>query len=105
MTRVLPLVQRGAIDPATTEIRIEFSQPMSNSTGTGFGPGGREQFPVTGRPGWSADMRAYTYQVKLEPGRTYSFVLEGSPTGGFRAPNGYPLREFLVEFTTAAARR
>lgn len=105
VVRVVPSVEGGAlVDPATTELRFEFSREMSPATGTDFGPGGREQFPVTGRTGWSADGRAYTYQVKLEPGRTYGLVLEGSAGGGFRARDGYPLQPLTVVFTTAPAR-
>src|SRR5262249_55415338 len=104
VVRVMPAAEGGAlVDPATTELRFEFSREMAPATGTDFGPGGREQFPVTGRTGWSADGRAYTYQVTLEPGRTYGLVLEGSPDGGFRGLDGYPLQPYTVVFTTMPA--
>lgn len=104
VTRVVPSGATGGIDAGTTEIRVEFSTAMAAYTGVGFGPGGQAQWPVTGRTGWSPDRRAYTFQVKLEPGRTYGFVLEGSADGGFRSLEGYPLQPYTVEFTTRGAR-
>jgi hypothetical protein len=86
----------GFLDASVKELRFTFSAPMSPRTSTGLGPGGREQFPVTGRTGFSADRLSYTYQVTLKPGRTYGFVLES----GFRSLDGHPLVPYEVNFKT-----
>ena len=106
VTRVVPVPAAGAagaIDAVSTALRVEFSAPMAASTGVGFGPGGESEWPITGRDGFGPDRRSYTFRVALAPGRTYSFVLEGSASGGFRSADGYPLRPDTVRFTTAAA--
>ena len=100
ITRVVPIAGDSVIDANVTELRVEFSAPMAEFTGMGLGAGGREQFPVTARVGFSADRLAYTVRVALQPGRTYSFVLEGSEGGGFRSVDGYPLRPDTVVFRT-----
>jgi hypothetical protein len=86
----------GFLDASVKELRFTFSTAMSPRTSTGFGPGGKEQFPVTGRTGFSADRKSYTYQVDLKPGRPYGFVLES----GFRSLDGHPLVPYEVKFRT-----
>lgn len=103
VTRVVPSVTGGALDAGATELRVEFSRPMAAYTGVGFGPGGKAEWPITGRVGFSPDGRAYTFRVALKPGRAYGFVLEGGPDGGFRSADGYPLRPDTVTFTARAA--
>ncbi|MBF9221984.1 Ig-like domain-containing protein [Hymenobacter ruricola] len=86
----------GFLDASVKELRFTFSAPMSPNTGTGLGPGGREQFPVTGRVGFSADQKSYTYKVDLRPGHAYGFVLES----GFKSLDGHPLVPYQVAFKT-----
>jgi hypothetical protein len=86
------------LDASVREIRVEFSVPMApNHRATDYGPGGKAQYPVTKQLGFSADNRSYTYQVALQPGHTYSFILNG---GGFEDTNGYPLKQYEVKFRT-----
>ncbi|MDO7849335.1 Ig-like domain-containing protein [Hymenobacter sp. M29] len=86
----------GLLDASVKELRFTFSAPMGPYTGTGYGPGGKDQFPVTGRTGFSADRKSYTYRVTLQPGRTYGFTLES----GFQALDGHPLVPYVVQFRT-----
>lgn len=85
------------VDPATTELRVTFSTPMDTPINTDYGPGGKDQFPIVGRVGWSADKLSYSYKVALQPHHTYNFILHG---GGFRALDGHPLKDYEVKFTT-----
>lgn len=102
VTRVVPIGADNTVDATTTELRIEFSTAMAAPYNSlGYGAGGKAQWPVTGRVGFSPDRRAYTVRVTLEPGRTYGFVVEG---GGFRSADGYPLRSDTVTFATRAGR-
>lgn len=89
--------QDSLVDASVKEIQIEFSTVMAHNTGTDYGSGGKEQFPVVGQPGFSADKRSYTYLVDLQPGRTYSFKVTG---GGFRSKEGYLLKDYEVKFRT-----
>jgi len=97
VTSISPAISgEGWLDASVKEIRVEFSTAMSPYTGTGYGPGGKEQFPIVGRTGFSADKKSYTYKVDLQPGRTYGFVLEA----GFQSANGRPLKPYEVKFRT-----
>ena len=98
ITRISPLSGPDSlIDASVQEIRIEFSAEMDRFTATDYGTGGKEQFPVVAQPGFSADKRTYVYKVRLEPGREYSFRMNG---GGFRSLDGYPLNTYEVRFRT-----
>jgi hypothetical protein len=98
VTRLTPAIGPDVlVDAATTEIRVDFSAPMARFTGTGYGPGGPDQFPVVGRGTFSADKKSYIYKVALKPGHTYGFVING---GGFRSVDGRPLKTYEVRFTT-----
>lgn len=88
----------GYLDAAVREIRIEFSGPMDpGGHSTDYGSGGKAAFPVVKQPGFGADAHFYTYQVALQPGHSYSFVLNG---GGFQDEQGYPLKQYEVKFRT-----
>jgi hypothetical protein len=99
VTRFLPAPNAaGLLDASVREIRVEFSVPMDpNSHSTDYGPGGKDAFPVVKQPGFGSDKQVYTYQVALQPGHSYSFVLNG---GGFQDENGYPLQQYEVKFRT-----
>lgn len=103
VTRVVPSVAAGGVDAGTTELRVEFSAPMARYTGVDVGPGGKPQWPITGRVGFAPDQRSYTFRMALKPGQAYGFVLEGSVDSGFRSADGYPLKPDTVTFTTRAA--
>ncbi|WP_158022812.1 Ig-like domain-containing protein [Hymenobacter coccineus] len=88
----------GLLDASVREIRVEFSVPMDpGGHSTDYGSGGKAAFPVVKQPGFGSDKRIYTYQVALQPGHPYSFVLNG---GGFQDANGYPLKPYEVKFRT-----
>lgn len=89
----------GYVDASVKEIRVDFSTAMSPYTGTDYGSGGKEQWPIVGRGSFGADKKSFTYKVELQPGRTYSFLMNG---GGFRSLDGRPLRPYEVKFQTKA---
>ncbi|NCD70725.1 hypothetical protein [Mucilaginibacter agri] len=87
------------VDPATKEIKINFSAVMGRSTAVDYGPGGKDSYPVTGQSGFSPDKKSFTFNVSLQPDTDYDFVVTG---GGFRSADGYPLVSYTVKFRTAA---
>ncbi|MBK6940738.1 MAG: DUF4932 domain-containing protein [Planctomycetes bacterium] len=90
------------VDPATTVIRVTFDRKMAN----GFSfvlVGAKSDFPPTaGPPAWDAARRVVTLPVKLEPGRTYRYGLNGGEFQSFQSVEGTPLVPVVVEFTTAS---
>ncbi|WP_066830254.1 hypothetical protein [Rufibacter ruber] len=98
ITRIVPITGPDSlIDASVTELRVEFSAEMARYTATDYGQGGKEQFPVTAQPGYTPDKRAYVYKVALQPGRAYSFKMNG---GGFQTTDGYPLKSYEIRFRT-----
>lgn len=90
------------VDASTTAIRVTFDRKMAS----GFSfviIGAKTDFPPTaGAPSWDAARRVVTLPVKLEPGRTYRYGLNGGDFKSFQAVDGTPLIPVVVEFTTAA---
>lgn len=89
------------VDATTTTIRVTFDRKMAN----GFSfvlVGAKSDFPPTsGSPTWDASRRVVTLPVKLEPGRTYRYGLNGGSFQSFQSVDGTPLAPVVVEFTTA----
>lgn len=87
------------VDPATSQIRIEFDQPMSPASFSVTGGG--EQFPeVTGQPSWIGD-RVFVLPVKLLPGRDYRLGINGETASGFRNRENVPAQPTVIRFYTA----
>jgi hypothetical protein len=101
VTQVPTISADGYVDASVKEIQVDFSTIMAPNTSTDYGPGGKEQWPIVGRGSFSADKKSFTYKVDLQPGHTYSFVLNLNG-GGFRSTDGRPLRPYEVKFKTKA---
>lgn len=97
VTQVPAVSAAGFVDASVKELRVEFSTVMAPYTGTDYGSGGKAQWPIVGRGSFAPDKKSFTYRVALQPGHSYSFVLNG---GGFRAADGRPLRTYEVKFKT-----
>lgn len=98
VTAVRPLpTAAGPVPAGLQEVTIVFSRPMSPYTSMDYGPGGKDTWPLTGRGVFSADQQSVTYQVNVRPAHAYEFLVSD---GGFRSVEGYPLKPFLVKFTT-----
>jgi hypothetical protein len=89
------------VDPATPAIRVTFDRPMQDGSWsvTGSGP---QVPPANGKPSYDADRKVFTLPVKLEPGKTYRFALNGPNHTGFKSEDGSVLPPMLVTFTTRA---
>ncbi len=90
-----------AVDPGLTEIRIAFDQDMTigGHSVTGGGP----LFPeLTGPPRWP-DPRTCVIDVRLAPGRLYTFGLNAGAYTGFRSAAGEILPGRTLTFATRPA--
>jgi hypothetical protein len=87
-----------AVDSSLKVLRVEFSAPMSpHGVSIELGPGGRDQNPIVGREGFSADKKSITFLIALKPDHPYGFILSD---GSFRSEDDYPLVPFEVTFKT-----
>jgi hypothetical protein len=84
------------IDASTKELSITFSDEMGPTTGAKYGPGGKEQWPVAGKVGFSEDRKSFTFKVNLNPGKEYDFIV----TEGFKSAEGYPIKPYRIRFKT-----
>lgn len=88
------------VDPATAELRVEFSVPM----GGGFSwTGGGEAYPAArdGQgPRWTEDRRACVLPVRLEPNRSYRLGLNSPSHRNFQSAAGVPLDPVVYTFQT-----
>ncbi|SEB47899.1 hypothetical protein SAMN04489761_0953 [Tenacibaculum sp. MAR_2009_124] len=88
------------VNPAITEITIEFSEPLNGyHTGVDFGKLGKQAFPegtLVGRK-WGSENESWTIPVKLKPERHYQILISNN----FRMATGIPLKPFLIDFKTS----
>lgn len=86
------------VDAATSQLTIHFSAPMNTGNySILLGPGGEEQFPLSGLPVFAQDKKSVTLSLKLKPGQPYECIFSGR---AFLSADGYPLKDFLLRFRT-----
>ena len=88
------------VDPATAELRVEFSVPM----GGGYSwTGGGDAYPAAPeeqRPRWTEDRRTCVLPVRLEPNREYRLGLNSPSHRNFQSAAGVPLDPLVYTFRT-----
>src|SRR5262249_27474138 len=89
------------VDPVTTQIRVEFDQPM-NPGGRSV-VGGGDQFPkISGELKW-ADAKTFIIPVTLEPDHWYQLSFNRDTFKGFASKAGEPAEWYPLRFKTRAA--
>ena len=88
------------VDPHVTHLTIEFSQQMDvQNRGFELGPLGEAALLRVGNfLGFSADGKAATFEIALQPNRRYQLL----PSWRFRTEDGLPIGPYLIDFQTAA---
>lgn len=102
--QVVALVPANAatdVDPALTLLRITFDRPMKDSSWSLVGA--KSDLPeITGALAYDAARKVLTVPIRLQPGRTYSFSLNGERHKGFVSAEGVALEPLPVRFSTRA---
>ncbi len=93
-----PAMADEAVDPATTQIRVEFSQEMS-MLGHSICGGGPEFPELAGKPRWET-ARVLIIPVKLAPNHRYSMSFNCPAAMNFRSSNGEALESMPLAFKT-----
>lgn len=88
------------VDPGLKELVVTFDREMSPGSyaWTGGGPSFPE-LPEGSKPYWK-DAKTCALPVKLQPGKTYTFGINGGRFTGFRAKDGTPAEAVVVTFRT-----
>lgn len=89
------------VDPALTEIRIEFDQDMSDRGHSVCGS--KEQMPeIDGKPHWESP-RVFVMPVKLAPERRYDFGINCPAALNFKSAGGESATPYPISFRTGKA--
>jgi hypothetical protein len=86
------------VDPAVTQITIEFSAPMNKQRRNfELGPLGKDNLLKIKRfIGFSEDGKSATFEVELKSNQHYQLVIGD----GFRNKDAVPLKPYLIDFYT-----
>lgn len=88
------------IDPALTELRVIFSEPMRDGNWS-WTKWGEDNFPeLTGRPRFLGDQRTCVLPVRLRPGQVYAIWLNSESHQDFRDCEGQSAVPYLLIFET-----
>lgn len=89
------------VDPAMTQLRIQFDQDMDPSGRSICGGG--PSFPrINGTPTW-IDSRTIAITVALEPGKTYALSVNCTAARNFANTKGESAESYPISFTTRKA--
>jgi RNA polymerase sigma-70 factor (ECF subfamily) len=103
VVRTQPVAGSTNVDPRTSEIVVQFSKPMQDSSWS-WSTWGDENFPeTTGQPRYASDGRTCVLPVKLEPGKFYATWLNSEKFGNFKDRDGRSAVPYLLTFTTAGS--
>src|SRR5688572_10642911 len=86
------------VDPATTEIRVTFDQPMSRSGQSIVGGG--PNFPKLLKTRWT-DETTMVISVRLQPEHDYALSINSHTCTNFRNRNGEPATPHPIAFRTS----
>jgi beta-lactamase regulating signal transducer with metallopeptidase domain len=98
IVRLSPANGAKEVDPSTTEISVEFDQPMGG--GMSWTGGGNDFPETTDKARWSEDKQTCTLPVLLKPSWTYHIGLNHVYANNFQNAYGIPLQPTPYTFTT-----
>lgn len=91
------------VDPGLTVFKVVFDRPMLNESWSLAGD--IANYPEgAGQPYYDASRKTWSAPVKLQPQRTYTFMLNSHVLEDFKSEEGVPLEPVTVTFTTARAK-
>ncbi len=103
VVKTVPEAGDTKVDPATTEIRVTFSKPMTDKSWS-WSQISNETFPQgTGKPHYLKDGKTCLLPVKLEPGKTYVLWLNSQKFRNFKDKDGQPAVPYLLVFETKSS--
>lgn len=92
----------GAADvpPGAATLRLEFDRPMNTKSHSITGDPAQVPAGLKLRGSENGD-RILLFDMRLEPGRSYRFGLNGGQHRNFKAADGTPMDPFIIQFRTA----
>ena len=103
VVETFPVSGSDDVDPAVTEIRVTFDEPMMDGSWS-WAYREKSRFPaIDGKPTYSDGRRTAVLPVKLEPGKTYEILVNSEAHRNFRDNAGNPAVPFVLTFRTRSA--
>lgn len=95
----------NAVDPALTEIVVQFDKPMRRTSPVlsfDIHPvrGRRERFPTITAQEFDKKNTSFRLTIRLEPDRNYELVLNRPSGGAFQSKEGIALSPYTIQFKT-----
>lgn len=91
------------VAPGLTVFKVVFDRPMLNESWSLAGD--TANYPEgAGQPSYDASRKTWSAPVKLQPQRTYTFMLNSHVLEDFKSEEGVPLEPVTVTFTTDGAK-
>ena len=102
VVKTVPTAGADDVDPATAELKVTFSKPMTDQSWT-WSTTQEEYgaFPkVDAKPGFDKGLKTCSLPVKLEPGTTYAIWVNSDRFQNFKDADGNPAVPYLLTFRT-----
>jgi hypothetical protein len=100
VVQTVPESGAANVNPALTELRVTFSEPMQNGSWS-WTKWGDNNFPeMTGQPRYLADGRTCVLPVRLRPGQVYAIWLNSDYHQDFKDRGGQSAIPYLLIFET-----
>jgi hypothetical protein len=91
------------VDPALSEIRVVFDRPMRDKSWSLAGD--QPELPeVVGQPAYDAARTTWSVPIRLQPERSYRFMLNSDRFQNFQSADGVRLEPVQVRFRTGKRR-
>jgi RNA polymerase sigma-70 factor (ECF subfamily) len=98
--RTLPESGVTGVDPELKELRVTFSKPMREHSGS-ISKWGEAEFPeVAGEVKFLPDRRTWVLPIRLQPGKVYAVWINPEQDGGFQDLSGQSAVTYLLIFET-----
>ena len=92
------------VDPAITELRVTFDEPMSPGSWS-WAYENKDEFPeITGPPRYLEDRKTAVLPIRLQPNKRYTIWINSSRFQNFKDQSGNPAVPFKLSFETASAK-
>jgi hypothetical protein len=101
VVRIEPENGADDVDPGLEEIKITFSEPMTDRSWSVTGGG--ENFPDIKSIYYTKACTVLVIKVKLKPGWSYRFGINSPSYKNFKSKKGIPVEPMLVTFKTGGS--
>ncbi|HXT12804.1 MAG TPA: Ig-like domain-containing protein [Candidatus Angelobacter sp.] len=102
VVKTIPEAGTKDVAPGEVEIKVTFSKEMKDNSWS-WSTAWKDSSPeVIGKPAYDSDHKTCVLKVKLEPNKTYGYLLNSQNFHGFKDQQGHSAMPYLLTFQTKA---